>query len=601
MTRFCRNFTALSLLFLLTASVFAQTDARLRLAQSYERGRNFEAALEIYLDYYQKGNRGYGIIRGIQKSYLNLHRYPELVRFLKNLIRAFPSNLSYKIELGRAYYLNQQKDEALKQWQKTVAEQPSNITVYRFAGRVMTELRLLDEAANLYLQAIKTLKNQENLYREIASIRRAQLDYGRAAKNLLLWYHFNHKQKIYVQSQLTAMAGDEEAALKILTAIQRFSTKHSGDRGLSEFEAAMHIRLKQFAQALEIYKKLKDMNLLLQFAREAVLGKAFPYAIEAYRLALIPKQKEQRTNDIKFKLAKTYYAQAVAFKQQGKSDSAPGALQQAKRILTNLAAQEKDFRARQRSLELQGDIHSHFLHDTQKALSYYQQALSPRRGSSVDDGVRLKIAALYLRQNNLSKALGQYRLISGRQYGAEAEFRSAQIEYFQGRFSPALKQLTRLQSKLSVRDTLFNNILKLRQFIELFRGDSLQLALFASAELAEKQQKYTTAASAFERLFRKDGKLAEEAGFRAARLYERRHALNKSAALLEEMRLHFSQSAQADRALFQLAALKEKQKLPKEALALYLRFITDFPDSFYIDQARENARRLQNAIGEQNQ
>ena len=274
MTRFCRNFTVLSLLFLLTAAAFAQTDSRLRLAQAYERAGNYEPALEIYLDYYQKGNRAYGIIRGIQNAYRHLHRYPELVHFLQDLNRAFPANLSYKIELGRAYYLNQQKEKALQQWQNAVAGQPANTGAYRLVGRVMTELRLLDEAADLYLQAIKTIKKQESLYRDIANIRRAQLDYGRAAENLLLLYHFDRKQKSYVRSQLTAMAKDEEAAIKILTAIQKYAAAHPKDSGAFEFKALMHIRLKQFAQALEIYKKLKNGNLLLQFAREAVTGKA---------------------------------------------------------------------------------------------------------------------------------------------------------------------------------------------------------------------------------------------------------------------------------------------------------------------------------------
>ncbi len=601
MTRFCRNFIVLSLLFLLTAAAFAQTDVRLRLAQSYERAGNYEPALEIYLDYYHNGNRAFGIVHGIQKAYLNLHRYPELVHFLQDLNHRFPSNLSYKIELGRAYYLNQQKDKALQQWRKTVAEQPSNITAYRFTGRVMTELRLLDEAADLYLQAIKTVKKQGSLYRDIANIRRAQLDYGRATKNLLLWYRSDRKQKSYVHSQLTAMAKDEEAAVKILKAVQSFAAAYPRDSGLSEFEALMHIRLKQFAQALEIYKKLKSINLLLQFAREAVLGKAFSFAIEAYRLALVPNQQPRRKNEIRYYLAKTYYAQAIWLRQQEKTDLSQDALRQAEKILTEGAAQKNDFRTRQYSLELEGDIHSQFLYDPQKALSFYQRALTTVRGNSANDRIRLKVAEIYLRRNYLSKALGQYKLISSRQYGTVALFCSAKISYFQGRFSAALEQLTKLQNKLSVRDTLFNNVLKQRQFIEQFRSDSLHLNRFAAAELLERQQQFASAAKALEQLYRDGGNLAEEAGLRAAQLFDRLHDLNKSALLLKQMTEQFPEGQQADRVLFLLAAVKEKQNQPKEALALYMRIITHFPDSFQIDQARENARRLRTLNGDQKQ
>ena len=601
MTRFCRNFIVLSLLFLLTAAAFAQTDSRLRLAQAYERAGNYEPALEIYLDYYQKGKRSYGIIRGIQNAYRHLHHYPELVDFLQNLSRTYPANLNYQIELGRAYYLNQQKDKALQQWQNAVAGHPANTGVYRIVGQIMTELRLLDEAADLYQRAIKTIKNQESLYRDIANIRRAQLDYGRAAENLLLWYHYDHKQKNYVRSQLAAMAKDEEAASKILTAIQKYSAAYPKDNGAFEFKALMHIRLKQYAKALKIYKKLKNINLLLQFAREAVLGKAFPFAIEAYKLALIPKQKTRRKNDIRYDLAKTYYAQAVWLRQQGETDLSQDALRQAELILAEGAAQKNDFRTRQRSLELEGDIYGQFLNDPQKALSFYQQALSSARSNSANDRIRLKAAGIYLRQNKLNKALDQYKLISSRQYGAVALFRSARITYFQGRFSAALEQLIKLQSKLSVRDTLFNNVLRQRQFIEQFRGDSLRLSRFAAAELLERQKQFASAAEAFEQLYRNGGELAAEAGLRAAQLFERLNDINKSSAILEQMAKQFPEGQQTDHILFLLAAVKEKQNQPKEALALYMRIITNFPDSFQIDQARENARRLRTLNGDHKQ
>ncbi len=601
MTQFCRNFTVLSLLFLLTAAAFAQTDARLRLAQSYERAGNYEPALEIYLDFYQKGNRGYGIIRGIQKCYLNLHRYPELIHFLQNLTQRFSSNLSYKIELGRAYYLNQQKDEALKQWYKTIAEQPSNGSAYRFAGRVMTELRLLDEAADLYLKAIQTIKNQETLYRDIANIRRAQLDYGRAAKNLLLWYLSDRKQKGYIQSQLTAMAKDNEAAKKILLAIQNSADANPGDKGILEFEALLHIRLKQYAQALTIYKKLKNINLLLQFARETVLEKAFPFAIDAYRLALVPNQKRHRINDIKYYLAKTYYAQAIWLARQKKNDRAQNAFKQAETILSELTNQKEDFRTRQRSLELNGDMQQRFLHDPQKALSFYRQALTTVQGNSANDRIRLKVAEIFLRRNDLTKALGQYKLVTSRQYSAEAFFRRAEIACFQGRFTFALKQFTRLQGKLSVSDTLFNNVLKQRQFIEQYRSDSLSLTRFAAACLLERQQRLPSAATAFERIFKIGGSLAPQAGLRAAGIFKRLQNPEKSAAILVQLLEQFPEGEQTDRALFLLAMVKEEQNQLREALVLYMRIITNFPDSFQIDTARENARRLQNRIGATNQ
>ena len=255
MTRFCRNFIALSVLFVFAAGTLAQTNSRLRLAQAYERNGNYKQALEIYLDFYGQGKREFGIIHGIQNSYKGLHRYPELVQFLQKLNRSYPGNLNYKIELGRAYFLNQQKEKALEHWFSLIAEQPKNKAAYQLIGRIMTELRLLDEAVEVYLQAIKNISKQENLYREVAYIRRAQLDYEQATTYLLQYYLSNVKQKNYVRSQFISMAKDEDAAQRISKSIQTFIEAHPKDTGLLEYQATLHIRLKQYKPALNIYKR----------------------------------------------------------------------------------------------------------------------------------------------------------------------------------------------------------------------------------------------------------------------------------------------------------------------------------------------------------
>lgn len=593
MTRFYRNFIALSFLFVLAAGSLAQTNSRMRLAQAYERNGNYEQALEIYLDFYGQGNRAFGIIRGIQNSYKRMHRYPELVQFLQKLNRSYPGNLNYKIELGRACFLNQQKEKALEHWHSILSDQPKNISVYRLIGRIMTELRLLDEAAEVYLQAIKKIPKQESLYREVAFIRRAQLDYEQATTCFLRYYLSNIKQKSYVRSQFISMAKDEDAALRISKSIQSFLETHPNDTGLLEYQATLHIRLKQYQPALIIYKRLKNITLLLQFAREAALGNAYPYAIEAYQMALIPKQRINKQNNIRFSLAQTHYTWAQYLKQNRKPQPAQEQIQLAQNIIETLVSQKEDLHNRWRGLELNGDIQNVFLHDGQQAQKLYRQTVSETKSGPLNERIRLKMAEIYLMQNNLEQARLQYNKIKDKRYQHQAKFQLAQLDYYQGNFTKALNRYDNLKKNLATRDTLINNVLEQLNQINAFRSDSASLAQFAKAEFLARQQKLNLAANQFAQLYQGHKLIAVSAGLNAAKLFIQMNKPEQAARILTDLLEKYPQHANADRALVLLAQISERKEKPEAALALYLQLIAKYPDSFLIDHARERARHLQ--------
>lgn len=577
----------------MVATLWGQHNTAARLAQAYERGGNFEAALEIYLKQYAAGQVDYGIIFGIKKCYTELHRYPQLVNFLQQVLQKQPGNINVMVELGGAYYLNQQKEQALQQWNSVLQHYKNNAGAYRLVARKMAEYRLLDEAVHVYQKAIDTIKNQQSLYRDMAYLRRAQLDYAAAAKYLLNYYFYQKKQLGFVRSQLIAMAVDDSAAKRILEQISAFEKKYPAEQGLQQLKATMLQRLKQYDQAFEIYKRLGQLSRMQQFALQTKAAGAYRWAVEAYHYLMDRQNRFNLKNTERLNLASTLFLWAQKLRQQGQdgSDKLNAALSE----LIALSSQTRDRSARLRSLVLQADIQNRWFADSDQALKLYRQLITEAPHDLLSDQARLKAAAIYRKDNNLSQAARMLAAVDSKPMYKKARFELAELAYYQGRFSQALKGYEHLLENLATNDTLFNNLFSRRGFVQTFRSDSLNLATFARAELLERQQQQREAQQLFAQLARGNSALAFPSGFKAAELALQLNDPAGTIELLDSLSTRNPDHPDRDRLLLLQGRILEKQGLRQAALDHYLKLIAAYPHSFYITTARERARSIRSA------
>ena len=590
--KFYRIFIVLSVLLLSSASVQAQTNSRVRLAQALERSGNYEAALEIYQALFDSGDHSFGVQFGIRKALTSLRRYPQLIRFYQTMIRLQPGQFMNSVELGRAYALNQQKEKALQVWRDLLKKKANNAGVYQAVGRVMTELRLLDEAADVYKTAAKRFSNKSGFYMSLAQIYRAQLDYEQASFYLIEYYRANKKQGAYVRSQLNSMAKTDEAAQQILTVVRRQAQNTPADGGLREMLASMYMRLRQYEQALRIYQSLKGSWYLLNFAKEADLAGAYAFSVKAYRLALQREGNSQKSGDLRYLLARSCVRSAQ--KQQAHSVSqARASMQCAEEQLRILIKQQTDKRNRWRALVLLGDIQNRFYHNEEEALRVYHTVRQEAPAGKIRAGVLMKIAEIEIFQNKLDAAEKEYSAV---RYAAEqpaAWYEWAKLDYYRGQFSAATQRLTKLQKRLQPQDTLTNNVLESLRFIQRHQQDSLALVQYAGAELLKRRRQWEAAAKAFGALAQTGGSLALPALEQAARIYLGRNRASEAFVMLNGFLQRNPQHPANDRVLLLLGETYETMNQPKQALNAYLTLIRSYPDSFYLEEARYKARALQ--------
>ena len=604
MTQFYRNLLIFNLLiFLLSLPGFleAQESNTLKLAKSLEKTGQYEESLKLYQKLFDGGTETFQVIEGIKNNLIELRRYDDLILFFSNLVEKNPQQINYLIDLGKAWYLKGDEKNAFRCWKETIESAPQNPTVYRLVGLTMIDLRLFDDAIKIYEQAIKNVKGQESLYRDIAALYKAQLNYEKAVQNLLLFYTYFQKQFGYVQSQIISMTSDEEAVNRIISAIKEFLKENYSNEDLRELLASMYIKNKEFEKAFEIYGDLQskniDQNFLHRFASEAENSAEYTFAIRAYESLLKNNLNESRKLNYEFNLAKDYYYLGLMRSKNGDPVQAETNIQTAIQKFDQLISGKNPvFKAR--SMEFKADIYREYYNDLDNAVNLYGNALNLRINNDFLDAIRLKLGNVWLEKNDLKKAQKLFGQMKSLKYQYLGKFNQAEIEYFSGNFKTAKEEYQQLLSNLQPVDSLTNNILDRIMFIDKNSKDSVSLAKFSEAELLVRQRKESEAARLFSEIAQGNHKMSLDAGLRAADLYKKLRKYDQAEKVLTLLVENYSENNRIDNALYELGEIYFAQKKYESGLKTYQKILLNYPSSFYIEDARKKARLISGILKE---
>ncbi len=595
-----RNSLLIFLVFTIGGTAVAQQSSQLKMANLFKRSGKYEQALELYLQVYHSGKVTPILVRNIQDCYESLKRYDEMITFFKKLIARFPTNIEYRIKLGRAYFLAGQRQKAFELWDQLLEKHKKNVYLYRSLGANLIDLRLFDRAIRVYQMAIANVPRQFSLYREIALIYRAQLNYAAALENYLNYYQHFPNQFSYIRSQIIAMTSDTSAIPQMIGVLQAYRKSHRQLLGIDDLLADMYLRQKNFDQAFQVYLDLYhhtgETNYLFRFVTKAADNEAYAYAVQGLQMLVKVEKNQSRKHQFRLELARNYYRWARQEFTAGHANKGQQLLKEAQQTARAIIDEKPVSPYRWAAYDLLGDIALYFREDLDKAIRYYQKALQARIDVRYKDRIRLKLARCFLMKGRLDKAAATLARIQSRDYRSLAQFRQAELLFFQGRLRRARKAFERLDKTLAADDSLKNNVLERELLLSQAGQDSLGLVRFARAELLVRQKKLSEAAELFEALAKSDSPLSMKSGEQGVTLLIRLGKYDRARVLLKTLSAKHPDYADGDRLYFLLAQAQEKEHLWKEAFATYQRLLTKFPDSFYLEQARERARWIKENI-----
>lgn len=580
-------FSIIVLLSFITAT--AQTPRELKIANTLSQSGEHETALEIYMRLYRSGIHTLPVINGIQKAYENLGQYEELIAFLEEVLQRQPANFNYRIDMGKAYYRIGETEKALEIWKEVYREKPPHLMRYRLVASAMVQVRLFDEAINVYQQAMQDLKNQETMYLDIGTLYRAQLNYEKAVSNYLLYY-LHHKKKLnYVRSLILGMTKDDEATDRILAALTEFIEQKGSDPELRELQAGLYIKKKDFDSAYAIYSSLdkpqSNHQFLLRFADEAERNHAYEFAVKALEQVKNSLKEKIRLKPLELDLARNYY-------KLGVRDEMESYVKKALSLLAGIENTPTGKNAYYQSMELTGDIYRHYYQDYDRAIQAFSVILEKRSSGIISERIRLKLGRCHFMKNNLEQAAGYYGEVSRGGEKNLARYYLAQLHYFKGRFSRAEKQFQSLLGQINMTDSLANNILDYVFQISQHGQDSLLLAQFAEAERLQEQHKYSEAAKKYGTLVEAGNPLGLQAGIRSARLYIHLQELEQARDMLTDLLVYFEEEPQLDEVIFLLAGVCRDLDEKNLALDYYQQLLAGYPESFFLEEARDQARAI---------
>ena len=239
-----------------------------------------------------------------------------------------------------------------------------------------------------------------------------------------------------------------------------------------------------------------------------------------------------------------------------------------------------------------GDIYIEFYYDFDSGIKYYNDFLNLKPRGKQKDEVYLKLGNTYLSKNQLAMAKNSFKQITHKDYYKLAQFKISQLAFFQGNFKSSLEILNNLLKITKVDDPLFNDILSHRLFITNFSKDSLSLKKYAKSELMLIQKKYSEAAAQFNEIVRQNSALSLAAGKKGSHLLIELNKLEDAEVLLQTLWDTYPLDETIDEIIFYLAETKHKLGKQRAALNLYMEILANYPNSLYIQDARQQARIL---------
>ena len=585
------------ILFLLYGGFLAgQNNYSMNLARSLEKSYRYEEALEIYTKLYQQSPAATNVINGIINCYKKLLRYDVLITFLKQNIKDNIQNSGYLwIELGEAYFLNEEKDKALAVWDSIIESRKRDITTFRIIGAKLISLQAYPEAIAFYKKALATNPDQNVIHLEIANLYQVLMQFDLATRYYLAYYHYNKKIKAHVERQILKMVSKTDENELIISEIKQYIAQNPERVEIREMLAGIYLKDKRYDDAMAQYKLLENEHsqgrYYLLFAQEAVKNEAWLIGIETYEELLEKFPESSLINQVKFELAEIYAAVAMGLGEERNESY----MQKAITIFEMLCAKTELAVGKNSFIKL-GDIYRTYYYDLDNALINYKKFLQLMPAGELSDAVRLLLGETYVLKGELSTAKTIYAAIRHQTYIYTALYLMADLNFYWGNFKESLQSYTKIIQNAGVENDLTNNALQRKLFITSYLSDSLALSTYAKAELFLYRNKWQEAVRFFSELAQGDNILRYKSGLEAGRLYMKHNKFDDARSIFRFVIENDANGIFTEETAYLQACNEEQAGNLRPALELYQDFLVQFPNSIYVNTIRQNARKLNERI-----
>ena len=592
---------AILIVFIFVSTVSFSQSVNIRLANEYYNNGDYEKAEDLYKSLARIPRN----IPNIHTAYFNLlittGKYAQAEKYINKVLKTFPQFVNYQIDKGLIYKNQAKQKEAAAQFNKILdGVKKEKFDVNRTA-QFFYRAGLTDYAIDTYKIGRKKAKDKTLYALDLANIYRFMSNKTMMVEEYLNFLKSQPHNIEYVQNTLQGILSAPEDFDNLETMMIEKVQQEPNEQIYSEMLIWVNLQTKNFYQAF-IQSRAYDKRYKTEGNRSMQVGaialgnkdyktatKIFEYVIEKYpggHNNVLARRSLIRTRE---EMLKHIF---------------PVDTTEIRKLTNDYDKLTEEFGYNAITLEgkrNQAQLYAFYLDNLPKAVSILEQIVNSGHTSrNLKAQCKLDLGDIYMLKNEPWESTLIYSQVEkshkDQPLGYEAKLRNAKLNYYTGNFELAQSHLDIL--KLATSREIANDAIKLSLLIKdntLLDTTEVAMKTFASIELLQFQNKNEEAITKLDKMLRDypNHSLTDEILWKKAGILIKQGAFESALALLEKITNNYGQDILGDDAFFLKGKIYEEQlKDRPRAMEIYREFMSKYPGSVFVAEARKRFRKL---------
>lgn len=594
----------------------AQVDInnKILLAQSFEQAGDFDKAIDLYEEIFSIQPHNYQVFESLNRVYLQAKKYDKSIKLIESKIKANASDVNLYGLLGSTYYLKGDEKKAFDIWEEGIKIAPENSMHYRIIANFAIQRRSFDKAVE-YLKRGKSISQNPDIFSyDLANLFSLLMRYKEAAEEYCFLLNVQPSQLSVIENRILSYSNKPNALNETIEAIESWRKKDN--IGFQYLLARLYVEAKLFEKAFLLYNKIDEQQQnngleLYNFAQLLYREGEYSLAVKVYEDIIIKYPQSQYVSSSKLGLAKSLesileseiHSQSPPWKPLNKSliiDSS-----RTKKVVSSYLEIANLFPNSEVAIEAYfriGMIFFTMQNNTNEAKKYFEKILSDSPMSRFAIESSEQLGKIYLVDGDLEKSKSYFENILKNGRASEerknyANYQLAKLNFYLGNFGEARTILSNVTSNL--KDNSANDAIELSIILNTSFNDSSNLAKFGMAEFLTEQKKFLESSALYSQISSDPNAfvLYQICKIRESEVEIAMDNYDKAITLLEKISLEAEKNIYADKALYLMGKIYQYgNKNFTKAIEYYEKLLTKFPNSLYLDDARDKIKELRDKL-----
>jgi len=596
-----------SLLFIIlfSSNSFAQENTEVRLANEYYSQGEFDKALQLYTDLVKNWRN----VPLIHNNYLFLlleyGNNKEAEKYINRIIKKFPDNLYYRLDLGLVYDREGKSEIAKNYFTEIITSNVTDSYKTRITAQYFVSNELSNYALETYKIARVIIRNPYAYALELANIYRIINNKDLMVAEYLNYIIQNPSNLNYVKNTLQNLLRTTEELESFTDLLYERVQKSPENSVYNELLIWVNLQQKNFyaafIQARAYDRKFKTNGarsnkiglIALENKKYDIAAKIFSYVIDNY------------TGTSHYLLARMYIIKTY---EEMVRNTYPINIKEIRKLSNDYTEFIAEFGINRNTLEAlhsKALLHAFYLDEKDSAIIILENIIkTPQANADSKAKAKLDLGDIHLFINEPWESTLYYSQVEKShketKIGYDAKLRNAKLSYYKGDFSLAQEHLDIL--KEATTREIANDAMNLSLIIKdntILDTTDVIMRKYAHIELLLFQQKNETAFQELQKMKEEypQHSIIDELLWTESIMLQTSGKFKEAITSLQKIVDQYDYDIWSDDAYYKMAYIYDFNLNDKlKALEIYRDFLTRYSGSVFVNDARNRFRELRKQV-----